>query len=662
MAMEAQPLWRRLNLRGNPFAPAPNSRHLAANERLDGEVALARALQKRHSLIALSSEDERGRLSLVQAAFSRADLDATTVIIPAWQVGDAGVLTAILRRMDPDAVSSPPERLGLGFSSALGRGPKSHVFVILDGADAIDGEVVADTLRLWAVINAKRPRLSLVLVGGPPLLDKLRTLLAHMVHAPSPVLVTVGASSRREVEAYLAARLIVSGYRGEFPLTVDALEALAALSHGELQEIDRCCAALFAATMPVAIPLDGRVVAQALADGGVVPTPSAFTASAITQPDMSALPINPPGGTEQRASPPVETPFRQSEGVLKPTLKEKGADLGSEIPDETRSAPSLDGNGPASPRAIPPTEDAAPVEAEPSVAPHTLPGSEIATSFRPATEGLSDGAPAAPLMPPKRDGVAARRSGKRALALVAVIVLVASAGMAVWLVNTHAGMGDRRQAMLGAPHPQPVAPTAPSALAPRPKEHDAASGPSAPTPSGPAPSVSEAPTPPGLLKPADMTPPEKTTEQITPPGADGEGERATDPVADVPTVAAGLTRQPSATVTIDPSQAADLVARGKTLLANADIVSAQLLFRFAAERGSGAAARALAATVDPVVLAETPIAGSRPDPAMAAEWYQRAMGLGDADAHRAYDRLIRALRERAASGNGEAEALLRHLK
>jgi type II secretory pathway predicted ATPase ExeA len=661
--MEAQPLWRRLDLRGNPFAPAPNSRHLAANERLDGEVALARALQKRHSLIALSSEDESGRLSLVQAAFSRADLDATTVIIPAWQVGDAGVLTAILRRMDPDAVSSPPERHALGLSSALGRGPKSHVFVILDGADAIDGQVVADTLRLWAVINAKRPRLSLVLIGGPPLLDKLRTLLADMVHAPSPALVTVGASSRRELEAYLAARLIVSGYRGEFPFTDDALEALAALSHGELQEIDRCCAALFATTMPVAVPLDSRVVAKVLAVGGGVPTPGAFAASAINQPDMPALPINPPDGAAQPASPAMETPFRQSEGILKPPLKERGADLGSDIPGETQSAPSPAGNGPASPRAIPPTKVATPVEAEPSVAPHAFSGSEITTSFRSATEGLSDGAPAAPLMPPKRDGVAARRSGKRALALVAVIVLVASASTAaVWLVNQHTGMGDRLQAMLGSPRPHPVAPTAPSALAPWPKAQDPVSGPSAPTPSGPPPGVSEAPTPPAPSMPADTTPPEKTTEQTTPPGADGEGERATDPVADVPTVAAGLTRQPSATAMIDPGQAADLIARGKTLLANADIVSAQLLFRFAAERGSGAAARALAATVDPVVLAETPIAGSRPNPAMAAEWYQRAMGLGDADAHRAYDRLIRALRERAASGDGEAEALLRQLK
>jgi hypothetical protein len=55
----------------------------------------------------------------------------------------------------------------------------------------------------------------------------------------------------------------------------------------------------------------------------------------------------------------------------------------------------------------------------------------------------------------------------------------------------------------------------------------------------------------------------------------------------------------------------------------------------AAEGGSGLAAAEVGKTYDPTYLADRHVIGMRPDPAMAASWYRRAIALGDAEAEAA---------------------------
>ena len=81
---------------------------------------------------------------------------------------------------------------------------------------------------------------------------------------------------------------------------------------------------------------------------------------------------------------------------------------------------------------------------------------------------------------------------------------------------------------------------------------------------------------------------------------------------------------------IDPGQIAVMLRRGQALLAVGDISGARRFFERAAAGGSAAAARAIAETYDPRILAEQRALGPVPDQAAALAWYRRAAALGAA--------------------------------
>src|SRR5215831_12575954 len=81
-----------------------------------------------------------------------------------------------------------------------------------------------------------------------------------------------------------------------------------------------------------------------------------------------------------------------------------------------------------------------------------------------------------------------------------------------------------------------------------------------------------------------------------------------------------------------------LVAQGERYLAQADVVSARLLFRHAAEGGFAMAAIKLGATYDPAELSRLGAEGVAADEAEARKWYERARALGAPEAE---DRLVR---------------------
>jgi hypothetical protein len=85
---------------------------------------------------------------------------------------------------------------------------------------------------------------------------------------------------------------------------------------------------------------------------------------------------------------------------------------------------------------------------------------------------------------------------------------------------------------------------------------------------------------------------------------------------------------------IDPQEAAALMERGRDLLRNGDVASAQLVFRRLAEAGKADAALALATTYDPRYLVEHNLVGIVGDEAKARAWYRRAKELGSMEADR----------------------------
>jgi hypothetical protein len=85
---------------------------------------------------------------------------------------------------------------------------------------------------------------------------------------------------------------------------------------------------------------------------------------------------------------------------------------------------------------------------------------------------------------------------------------------------------------------------------------------------------------------------------------------------------------------VDPQEAAALMERGRDLLRNGDVASAQLVFRRLAEAGKADAALALATTYDPRYLLEHNLVGIVGDEAKARAWYRRAKELGSMEADR----------------------------
>ena len=75
-------------------------------------------------------------------------------------------------------------------------------------------------------------------------------------------------------------------------------------------------------------------------------------------------------------------------------------------------------------------------------------------------------------------------------------------------------------------------------------------------------------------------------------------------------------------------QLAELLARGDVFLQAGDIASARLFYERAADAGDGQSALRVGATFDPTFLASIGLRNLPGDPAKAAFWYHRALGLG----------------------------------
>ena len=82
-----------------------------------------------------------------------------------------------------------------------------------------------------------------------------------------------------------------------------------------------------------------------------------------------------------------------------------------------------------------------------------------------------------------------------------------------------------------------------------------------------------------------------------------------------------------------------LVEQGKAFVDIGDLVAARILFRRAAKAGDAAAAIAMGATYDPVVLAERGVRGVAADLDKARAWYERAKDMGSSEGPRRLEML-----------------------
>ncbi len=132
-------------------------------------------------------------------------------------------------------------------------------------------------------------------------------------------------------------------------------------------------------------------------------------------------------------------------------------------------------------------------------------------------------------------------------------------------------------------------------------------------------------TPPAQQR-VERAPPPQSVERAAPPAPAPVVERAPPPqVAE---------RAPTPTRTLDAAEVDVLVKQGQQFVAAGDFVTARLVFQRAAEAGNAAAALALGASYDPVVLSRLGVRGVDADVGKARTWYQKAKEFGAPDADR----------------------------
>jgi hypothetical protein len=152
----------------------------------------------------------------------------------------------------------------------------------------------------------------------------------------------------------------------------------------------------------------------------------------------------------------------------------------------------------------------------------------------------------------------------------------------------------------------------------------------------PAQTVERAPAPP--VQTVERTPPVQQRVERAPPPPAQNVERAAPPAPIVerapPPQVAERAPQPAPTRTLDPAEVDVLVKQGQQFVAAGDFVTARLVFQRAAEAGNAAAALALGASYDPVVLSRLGVRGVDADVGKARAWYQKAKEFGAPDADR----------------------------
>lgn len=157
-------------------------------------------------------------------------------------------------------------------------------------------------------------------------------------------------------------------------------------------------------------------------------------------------------------------------------------------------------------------------------------------------------------------------------------------------------------------------------------------------PASAAPAANQAPTAPTAeaSKPAAPMPALAAFASAALPPAATSTPRETTPsfAPDVAPLAAVASPAPHPASALAHEEAANLMKRGRSLLAAGDIPSARLILERLADNGEAEASLLLAGTFDPVELARLHVIGATSDIAQARAWYAKAAEQGSSEGSR----------------------------
>jgi hypothetical protein len=165
-------------------------------------------------------------------------------------------------------------------------------------------------------------------------------------------------------------------------------------------------------------------------------------------------------------------------------------------------------------------------------------------------------------------------------------------------------------------------------------------------PAAPLQQVAPAPAVPPLVEPPVSEPSAQRIEALLPNAApDPRPALALPPPSGPPLRAnaqpAALDRATAVEAAAAEIDSIFLARRGRELLAAGDIAAARRFFERAAEAGSALGATGAGRTYDPLYLRQA-ARGLRGDPVKAADWYRKAVTLGDGEAGVLLTRLLAA--------------------
>lgn len=213
----------------------------------------------------------------------------------------------------------------------------------------------------------------------------------------------------------------------------------------------------------------------------------------------------------------------------------------------------------------------------------------------------------------------------------------------VWARRAAAMAAEEPPLPAMAPAERAISPPSPA----RPSASAAPAGSAAPAPASLSPAAeAAAPVPaPGPAAPAPAASAATELSRLSPPSTVVAPDVAPAlPAAPIrpaaPAVAPAQPEPPRSRRAMAPELEA-VIRRADEMLALRDISAARLLYTYAAEGGSGHAAAALGRTYDPDFLRGMGVQGIRPDAALAAQWYRRAIALGEGQAAEPLSRLER---------------------
>ncbi|MBW2615874.1 MAG: AAA family ATPase [Deltaproteobacteria bacterium] len=230
----------------NPFNLTPDPRYLFLShyhrEALDH---LLYGINERKGFITITGGIGTGKTTLCRAFLSRLNASTKSALIFNSFISDRELLETINQEfgigMNPsdkskkDYVDALNDFLLDTFSSG------GNAVLLLDEAQNLS-QTVLEQIRMLSNLETEREKLiQIVLVGQPELREILVTPSLRQLDERITVRYHLKPLDRKDIQAYVAHRLVVSGSRGDVAFTDDAFKKIYAYSKGNPRRINAVC-------------------------------------------------------------------------------------------------------------------------------------------------------------------------------------------------------------------------------------------------------------------------------------------------------------------------------------------------------------------------------------------------------------------------------------